>query len=221
MKIIEKILNLVTTYRLLILFITFLITFLLFYSTIAQGQQRYTIFRTQNGGFKFYKETNPMLFLDFNDNFFSIPGFFYQAEIGFHRRNNNQTRCFCDINESLIDCQRPFFISNYYLGQECYDWWRRAPSYDEVASRFYLSNNQPQFSINQGRVQILGDLRVENNVNNDCTWIPENGFYDLNQVSQQGETICPEGYFMKGIRFQGSSRDINSLDMWRIQCCKL
>lgn len=55
MNIIKKIINLFFKNRLLTLFALFLVSILIFYSAVGQGQTRYTIFRTQNEGFKFYR----------------------------------------------------------------------------------------------------------------------------------------------------------------------
>ncbi|MCS7184023.1 MAG: hypothetical protein NZ866_01590 [Patescibacteria group bacterium] len=54
-KIISYLFGIIYTKKLLLLFIILLISFLIFYSTYSQGQRRYTVFRTDNDGFKFYK----------------------------------------------------------------------------------------------------------------------------------------------------------------------
>jgi len=150
----------------------------------SQGQQRFTVFKTDNEGFRFskkYPNGADLTLLTLKPTEIEIP--MSRAIIG------SQISQFGAPNNRL-----------YSFGIYA--------TYTNISS--YLT-------------EIAGDLRVYNNrhENYRCRYIPENGFYDLDQVSEIGTTSCPDGMFMTEIIFRGSSRDINSLDMWRIKCCPL
>lgn len=231
----KKISDIIFEKRLVILVLCLMISLLLFFSAYSQGQTRFTVFKTDNRGFKFIFKNNtvytPALYVaDIGlGTFFKVPGYLYIQEIGINNRNSSQVRCECDITDTNVDCPAYYYTINN-MGPVCYDWYRREIAQDPVAAKFNKYNQNEGFYGSflrvgwDGKVGILGDLIVEKNENNNCVWIPgpeENNYRDIGVVSGVAETICPSGYFMKGIRFRGSSRDVNSLDMWSIQCCKL
>lgn len=209
----------------LILFICLMISLLIIYSVYSQGQERYTVFKTDNASFKFLiKGNKPVLHIGDNpDKFFSVSGFKYKSIGGGYTNYNPRCPCNTD-NYQLRDCPESF-ISNFDLGNECYNEYHDQIRGDQRSEKFIKDNSGEgryfsQLRIDQGILNILGDLKVEDNKNSDCTWLPSaNSYYDINVRNGELISTCPEGYFMKGIGFRGS--DEFSLDMWKILCCKL
>ncbi|GIW66213.1 MAG: hypothetical protein KatS3mg095_0111 [Candidatus Parcubacteria bacterium] len=210
--------------KLKLIFFVLIIFFIFFVVNYIYSQnERFTVFKTQNRGFKFYTENNTILILnDVDRRLIKVTGFVYTPEVN-SRAGYLTPRCPCDLDNSIRDCPVPY-ISNFRLGNFCYDNYIRTYT-DQYSVKYNLNQvsetDNFQFYIGEGVVKIKGDLDVEYNKNNECYWEPSSGFYDFDTVSEEGQTICSDGYFMKGIRFRGSTRDVNSLDMWRILCCKL
>lgn len=226
-------------------FIIFLIALFLFVSNYLYSQilqREATVFRTQNKGFKFYTgndpilkisrdkfifywdkdTTSPLLILNSNGRLFSVVGFVYRPST-LIENGRLEPRCPCDRDYWIRDCPIPY-VSNYRLFPTfCYDQY-----YDSIAGYRSVKYNLEriadsdrfQFAVDNGVVKIRGDLDVEYNKNNNCVDVPSNGFQDIQGSHNRGETICPEGYFMKGIRFQ-NGRSQDELDMWQIICCEL
>ncbi|GIW65837.1 MAG: hypothetical protein KatS3mg094_356 [Candidatus Parcubacteria bacterium] len=223
-------------------FIIILLSLFFFVSNYlySQVQREATVFRTQNRGFNFYTGNDPILkisrnnfifywgrdslpLLRLNDvRLFSLIGFVYIPTVGFE--NGRLTpRCPCDINDLVRDCPVPY-ISNYRVSNTCFDQYYQIYNSEYRSVRYNLERvadwDRFQFAVDNGVVRINGDLDVEYNQNNSCVNVPSNEFRDIEGSHNQGETICPDGYFMKGIRFQNGRRQ-DALDLWQIICCKL